>query len=569
MLSGGMNVQVLNQTSSSAIVSGFDSNTLPANDDESTGAVSIGFDVNFFGTHYSSLFVNNNGNVTFDSPLSDFTPFNLSTTGHVIIAPFFADVDTRLGNVVTYGTGTVGGHKAFGVNWPGVGYYGAHIDKLDSFQLLLIDRSDIASGDFDIEFNYGQIQWETGDASGGVGGLGGFSARVGFSNGTQQPGSSFELPGSAVNGAFLDSNHQTGLVHSSFNSSALGRFDFGVRAGVPQTQPPEVPPPPPVTPPSPQPQPQPTTTIDQNLAVAVGQEDIQQQDQQQKQQNQRRRSAQDLPIPLDSFDKPNLGGLFFAPPTTATRKPLPGDFALILSSSQALPLGSISGKVFEDYNGDGLQSSNEPGLDGQVVYIDANGDGVLDENEVWTRTNEKGEYRFQGLTPGLYRIRQVISTNVVPTKPTSGERMVMLSPQKSVVGDQDFGAIQRVARSDVIASYPPEVETIPGPKRVEQTASSPNVPSPGDKIAPPNVPSAPVAPAQPAGVPAGTPSGNHDGEKQSRKTPEKSSSRHEVWGWIMAATSGLVALWSLCVSSPRQRRALSVRASDERDGDAQ
>ena len=32
-----------------AIVSGFDSNTLARNDDDSTGLVNIGFDVNFFG----------------------------------------------------------------------------------------------------------------------------------------------------------------------------------------------------------------------------------------------------------------------------------------------------------------------------------------------------------------------------------------------------------------------------------------------------------------------------------------------------------------------------------------
>ena len=49
-----------------AIRSGFDGNTLARNDDGSTGLVGIGFDTNFFGTTYSQLYVNNNGNVTFD-----------------------------------------------------------------------------------------------------------------------------------------------------------------------------------------------------------------------------------------------------------------------------------------------------------------------------------------------------------------------------------------------------------------------------------------------------------------------------------------------------------------------
>ena len=83
-----------------AVRSGFNSNTLAANDDGSTGAVPIGFTINFFGTNHSTLFVNNNGNVTFNAVLSTFSPFNLGTTTTPIIAPFFADVDTRRGRIV-------------------------------------------------------------------------------------------------------------------------------------------------------------------------------------------------------------------------------------------------------------------------------------------------------------------------------------------------------------------------------------------------------------------------------------------------------------------------------------
>src|SRR5262249_31366002 len=57
---------------------GFSANTLPANDDGSTGAVALGFTLNFFGTAYSTLYVNNNGNVTFGGPLSTYTPYALS-----------------------------------------------------------------------------------------------------------------------------------------------------------------------------------------------------------------------------------------------------------------------------------------------------------------------------------------------------------------------------------------------------------------------------------------------------------------------------------------------------------
>ena len=208
---------------------GFDANTLPANDDGSTALVPIGFPLNFFGTAYTALYVNNNGNVTFDDDLAQFTPFPLTSTSRAIIAPFFADVDTRVGNVVTYGQGTVDGRRAFGVNWPGVGCFafGTDTSVRNFFQMRLIDRSDIGAGDFDIVFGYESIQWETGQASGGDAFCqGGSAPRVGYSNGTGLPGTFFELPGSGIPGAFLDSNLQTGLRHRS-------PLRFAVRSGVP------------------------------------------------------------------------------------------------------------------------------------------------------------------------------------------------------------------------------------------------------------------------------------------------------------------------------------------------
>ncbi|MBF2058416.1 MAG: VPLPA-CTERM sorting domain-containing protein [Cyanobacterium sp. T60_A2020_053] len=213
-----------------AIRSGFDGNTLAANDDDSTGLVSLGFDVNFFGLTFDELYVNNNGNVTFDSPLSLFTPFDLTSTAQQIIAPFFADVDTRNSDPVTYSNGTVDGRNAFGVNWIDVGYFYQRNDPLNSFQLVLIDRSDIAVGDFDIEFNYDQILWETGEASEGTDGLGGFSARAGFSNGTGDSGTFFELQGSAINGAFLNGGSNA-LISNSLDSDVDGRYIFSARNG--------------------------------------------------------------------------------------------------------------------------------------------------------------------------------------------------------------------------------------------------------------------------------------------------------------------------------------------------
>ena len=214
---------------------GCTSNTLAANDDESTGPVGLPFTINYFGRRYTQTFVNNNGNITFNEPLGDFTPFPLTTTNTPIIAPFFADVDTtRTGSgLVQYGNTTVNSRTAFCVNWVNVGYYvsdpldPANPDLFNSFQLILIDRSDTGPGNFDMEFNYNRIVWETGDADDGTKGQGGSSARAGYTNGTALKGTYYEFPGSAVNGGLEDSNSSTGLTNNSRNIGVvLGRYVF-------------------------------------------------------------------------------------------------------------------------------------------------------------------------------------------------------------------------------------------------------------------------------------------------------------------------------------------------------
>ena len=95
--------------------------------------------------------------------------------------------------------------------------------------MVLVNRSDIAPGDFDIIYNYDQVLWETGSASGGVDGLGGVSASVGYTNGNAAQ--TYVLPGSMIPGSFLDSNTNTGLIHNSLNSNVLGRYIFQVRNG--------------------------------------------------------------------------------------------------------------------------------------------------------------------------------------------------------------------------------------------------------------------------------------------------------------------------------------------------
>jgi len=210
--------------------SGVFTTVLPANDDGSTGPVDLGFTANINNTSYTQTYVNNNGNITFDNPMGTYTPSAISDGGFgPIIAPFFADVDTRgtLSSPVTYGTGVLDGFNVFGVNYINVGVYSSQ-NILNSFQMILTDRSDILAGDFDIQFNYDQILWEAGTASGAPsGGLGGTSALAGYWTSAT---SNYTLPGSLVNGALVDGGPNA-LISDSLNSNILGQYNFQVRSG--------------------------------------------------------------------------------------------------------------------------------------------------------------------------------------------------------------------------------------------------------------------------------------------------------------------------------------------------
>lgn len=47
---------------------------LPRNDDSSFGPVSLGWNFSLFGTVYNNVYINTNGNITFESSLSQYTP---------------------------------------------------------------------------------------------------------------------------------------------------------------------------------------------------------------------------------------------------------------------------------------------------------------------------------------------------------------------------------------------------------------------------------------------------------------------------------------------------------------
>ncbi len=231
LAAGLLSLVLANASPAGPIRPGFDAAALPAGDDASSNSIDLGFALNFFGQTFASVYVNTNGNVSFGAPLSDFTPVPLGQLRQAVIAPIFADADTTAVGRVSYGTATVEGRPAFAATWSGVGHYDAKSDRTNTFQAVLVDRSDTGAGNFDVEFNYEQVQWEAGDFNGGIGGAGGSTARAGVTgDGAMVPGGFYELPGSGVPGAFLDTGYAA-LAGRLLNSNTPGRYVLHARDG--------------------------------------------------------------------------------------------------------------------------------------------------------------------------------------------------------------------------------------------------------------------------------------------------------------------------------------------------
>ncbi|MFK7784874.1 MAG: nidogen-like domain-containing protein, partial [Crocinitomicaceae bacterium] len=154
---------------------------LPRNDDGSFGPIALPFTFDLYGSSYTQVWINTNGNLTFTGPLATFSASGFPF-GTPMVAPFWGDVDTR---------NTQGGQIHYKlsatnliVTWDNVGYYNQQVDKLNEFQVVISDGVDPITGlGQNVCFNYGDMQWTTGSASSGVNGFGGVPATVGVNKG--------------------------------------------------------------------------------------------------------------------------------------------------------------------------------------------------------------------------------------------------------------------------------------------------------------------------------------------------------------------------------------------------
>ncbi|MBB3995807.1 hypothetical protein GGR95_003471 [Sulfitobacter undariae] len=168
--------------------------------------------INFFGTNYTSVYLNSNGLITFDGPQTSYTPSGISGISDPAIAPFWTDVDVNKGGEIYWDVDPSSGQITF--TWLNVApYQNSNTAGTNSFQVVLTSNGD---GDFDVEFIYEDIQWTngyTGDATVGV---------------TDGGSNDFELEGSG-NGAILTDYEGNDFDVGQDN----GIWSFGVRDGEP------------------------------------------------------------------------------------------------------------------------------------------------------------------------------------------------------------------------------------------------------------------------------------------------------------------------------------------------
>ncbi|MBL7986407.1 MAG: gliding motility-associated C-terminal domain-containing protein [Flavobacteriales bacterium] len=142
---------------------------MPPNDDQSSALIPLPFTFNLYGDLYTSCYINNNGNITFNSPLGgyDAQSYPILTTAfsdYTMVAPYWEDADSEggAGSVWYKVTPT-----ALYVDWISMGYFNDHEDLLNTFSLIITDGNDPVIGiGKNVRFCYQDMQWTSGDIYG-------------------------------------------------------------------------------------------------------------------------------------------------------------------------------------------------------------------------------------------------------------------------------------------------------------------------------------------------------------------------------------------------------------------
>jgi hypothetical protein len=105
-------------------------------------------------------------------------------------------------------------------------------------------------------------------------------------------------------------------------------------------------------------------------------------------------------------------------------------------------LGSISGRVWNDADGNGAIGAGEAGVPGWTVFIDADGDGAAGAGEATAVTDATGNYAIGDVPIGSFTVREVPASGWTPTAPGTGMQLVSVLNGTNVT-NVNFGNKQR------------------------------------------------------------------------------------------------------------------------------
>lgn len=401
---------------------------MPGNDDGSTDRIPLGFSFEFYGRSFSEVFINNNGNLTFTARLSQFNPAGFPQS-LPIVAPFWADVDTRdgLGSVHQSTGVSRRGQPYFQADWVNVGKYPLQGNRRNDFSVY-IENDPL--GDI-VAFFYRSMQWTDEDRG----------AQVGFDSGNRTNYLSFGRPKNSSDLTYLSDVHFAFRIGPSGTPEPL-QLEAGIAGAI--------------------------VYLDENG-----------------------NSSRDLGERFVVTDSDNSGtplvneaGRFrFDGIPTGThrlRQELPDSYIATAPRNREHVIefvgsgevrggrdfgrgqaASLSGRVFEDSNRNRRDDLSDAPLAGATVFVDANDNGTRESNEQYAITDASGQYRFARIPPGNHAVRAVAADGRTPVIPVSARQSVSLGANESRSG-VNFGFVTSVPPRVVEITPAPTTNVIQG-----------------------------------------------------------------------------------------------------------
>jgi len=147
---------------------------LPKNDDNFEGPIDLGVSFTFFGSSYSTIYINTNGVVSFLSPINKQNPAKKFPISTPLISPFWSDINTLIGGRIYYRESSSSSDlnqaksdiariyssvfnvsRVYIITWDQVAGYEGSASLSNTFQVVLATDGRISF----LIFNFGKMSW--------------------------------------------------------------------------------------------------------------------------------------------------------------------------------------------------------------------------------------------------------------------------------------------------------------------------------------------------------------------------------------------------------------------------